>query len=41
MKAMLAAFATIAVIAVGAWWGLHHAGFSAAERTSSDSVRLD
>lgn len=41
MKTMLLAFAAIAVIAVGAYYGLHTAGFSAAQTTTSDSVRLD
>jgi hypothetical protein len=41
MKAMLAAFAAIAVIAVAANFGLQQAGFSAADRTAGDAVRLD
>jgi hypothetical protein len=42
MRAMFLAFLAIAVIAVGAWYGLeNYAGFSAADRTTSDSVRLD
>jgi hypothetical protein len=41
MKAMFAAFAAIVVISVGAWYALGQAGFSAAERGSSASVRLD
>ncbi len=41
MKAMLAAFAAIAIIAVGANFGLQQAGFSAADRTSGDAVSLD
>lgn len=41
MKAMLAAFAAIAIIAVGADYALDMAGFSAAQTTTSDSVRLD
>lgn len=41
MKSMLTAFAAIAVIAVTADLGLHRAGFSAAERTSGEAVRLD
>ena len=40
MKAMFTAFVAIAVIAVAAWYGLGHAGFSTPERTSGDSVRL-
>jgi hypothetical protein len=41
MKAMWLAFAAIAIIAVAAWYGLGQAGFSAADRTTSASVRLD
>ena len=41
MKAFLCAIAATAVISVGAWYGLHEAGFSAAERNTSSSVRLD
>ncbi len=41
MKAMLTAFVAIAVIAVGANMILSQAGFSAQDRVSSDSVRLD
>ncbi len=41
MKAMLSAFAAIAVISVGAYFGLHEAGFGSADRQSSSSVRLD
>jgi hypothetical protein len=43
MKAMLLAFVAMAVIAVGANYGLtHYAGFSAADRTTvGESVRLD
>jgi len=41
MRTMFVAFAGIAVISVVAWYGLHLAGFSAAERTSGDAVRLD
>ncbi|MDJ0629019.1 MAG: hypothetical protein QNJ44_12225 [Rhodobacter sp.] len=41
MRAMYLAFAAIAVIAVGAWYGLNEAGFSSAERSSGDAVRLD
>jgi len=40
MKAMMTAFAATAVIAVGAWYGLGQAGFSAGERNSGDAVRL-
>ena len=41
MKAMLSAFVLTAVIAVGAWYGLHQAGFSSGDRMSGDAVRLD
>ncbi len=41
MKAMLAAFAAIVVIAAGANLGLKHAGFSSGERQAAPSVRLD
>lgn len=41
MKAMLSAFAAIAVIAVGAFYALGEAGFSSSEAQSSSSVRLD
>ncbi len=41
MKAMLAAFVAIAVIAIAANYGLQQAGFSAADRTTGDAVRLD
>ncbi len=41
MKAMLTAFAAIAVIAVGAYFALEQAGFSSADRQSAPSVRLD
>jgi len=40
MKAMYAAFLTIVVIALGAWYGLHSLGFSSAERSASENVRL-
>ena len=40
MKAMLSAFVATAVIAVGAWYGLGEAGFSAGEVNSGDAVRL-
>lgn len=41
MKAMLAAFATIVVIAVGSNLILGQIGFSSAERSSGSAVRLD
>ena len=41
MKAMLAAFLAIAVIAVGANLVLNEAGWSAQDRTAGSAVRLD
>ena len=41
MKAMYLAFAAIAVISVAAWFGLNNAGFSSAEQSAGDAVRLD
>lgn len=41
MKAMFTAFVAIAVIAVGANYGLDHAGFSSEEIQTAPSVRLD
>lgn len=41
MKVMLSAFAAIAIIAFGSNVILGNVGFSAEERTSSASVRLD
>ena len=41
MKTMLLAFATMIVIAFGADYALHEAGFSSADRTSGGAVRLD
>lgn len=42
MKSMYLAFLAAIVIAVGAGFALHRAGFSSAERTTSaDNVRLD
>ncbi|SIS96899.1 hypothetical protein SAMN05421759_10827 [Roseivivax lentus] len=38
MKAMILGFAAIAVISVGAWYGLNVWGFSAADTTSSPSA---
>ncbi|WP_264299169.1 hypothetical protein [Meridianimarinicoccus sp. MJW13] len=40
MKTMFLAFAAVIVIAIAADQILQRAGFSAAERTISDSVRL-
>ena len=41
MKAMLSAFVAIALIAIGAFIGLHQLGFSSGDRQASDAVRLD
>ena len=41
MKPMFAAFAAIAIIAIGSNYALKRAGFSAQEQGSSSSVRLD
>ena len=41
MKAMLAAFAVIALIAIGANVILDQVGFSSAERGTGSAVRLD
>ncbi len=41
MRAMILAFLAIAVIAVGAWYGLEEIGFSTAEETAGPNVRLD
>lgn len=41
MRMMLLAFVAIAVIAVGAWYGLQQAGFSASEQAAGEAVRLD
>jgi len=41
MKAMLTAFAAIAIIAVGSNVILSNAGFSSADQASGASVRLD
>ena len=41
MKAMLSAFAAIALISVAAFYGLGEAGFSSSEQQTSSSVRLD
>lgn len=40
MKAFLASIVALVVIAVGANYGLNEAGFSAADRTVGDNVRL-
>lgn len=41
MKVMLTAFAATVLIAVGAYFALHEAGFSSDERLAGDAVRLD
>jgi len=41
MRAMYLAFLATALIAVGAYFGLQYIGFSTAERTAGDAVRLD
>ncbi len=41
MKTMMLAFAAIAIIAIGASFGLNQAGFSAAEQGAGSAVRLD
>ena len=41
MKAMLTAFAAVAIIAVGAYFVLQNAGFSSEDRQSGASVRID
>lgn len=41
MKAMLLAFAAIVVISIGANFALQEAGFSSADQTSGNAVRLD
>ena len=41
MKAMLLAFAAVAVIAIGANMFLGQVGFSSQERTAGPAVRLD
>lgn len=41
MKAMMAAFAAMAVIAVGAWYTLTHLGFDSGSTNAGAGVRLD
>jgi hypothetical protein len=41
MKAMMSGFIAMAVIAVGAYFVLHEAGFSSQESQSGANVRLD
>ncbi|WP_299962555.1 hypothetical protein [uncultured Roseobacter sp.] len=40
MREMVLAALAMAVISVGAFYGLHEAGFSAADRTAGQAVRL-
>ena len=40
MREIVLAAIAMAVISVGAYYGLHEIGFSAADRTVSTSVRL-
>ncbi len=41
MRAMILAFVAIAVIGIGAYYGLQYAGFGSDQRQSGDAVRLD
>ncbi|SNS27317.1 hypothetical protein [Tropicimonas sediminicola] len=41
MKAMLAGFAASVVIAIGAWYGANHLGFSSEEVYTGTNVRLE
>jgi len=41
MRVMFLAFLAVGVIAVAAWYGLHEVGFSTADKTTSNAVRLD
>lgn len=41
MKAMFSAFVVMALISVGAFYGLHSAGFGSDEFRNSSSVRID
>ncbi|WP_264479482.1 hypothetical protein [Roseobacter weihaiensis] len=41
MKEIVLAFAAMALISVGASFALHEVGFSSAEQTSGNAVRLD
>lgn len=40
MREILLAFAAMAVISVGAYYGLKEVGFSAADRNTGNAVRL-
>jgi len=41
MKAMLAGFAAMALIAIGAYYALQDIGFSSQDRNAGADVRLD
>lgn len=41
MKAMFSAFVVMALIAIGAFYGLKQVGFGTGERQASDAVRID
>lgn len=41
MKAMMAGFALMILISVGAYFSLHEMGFSSADRNAGSAVRLD
>lgn len=41
MKAMLAGFAVMILVAIGGYVTLHEIGFESADKFSSESVRLD
>lgn len=41
MKAMFAGFAAAIVLAIGSWAVLNQMGFSAADRYSTENVRLE
>lgn len=41
MKAMLSAFVVMALISVGAFYGLRSAGFGSGESQAGDAVRLN
>ena len=41
MKAIVLAAVAMVVVSVGAWAVLHEVGFSAADQTTGDAVRLE
>ena len=41
MRVMLMSFAVMVAISVGAFYGLHEAGFSSADQLAGPAVRLD